>query len=97
MIKIPDLMRMKIQLRGGFTTDPKYLLFFITELESMIFIQFSRSISYPGGRLRPGRWELTMQNQADTSCKAFTQAVLIQNYFLIMRMLRYSRHLREMP
>ena len=34
--------------------------------------------------------------QADTSCKASSQAVLIQKYFLILRMLRFSRHSREM-
>ena len=35
-------------------------------------------------------------DQADTSFKASSQAVLIQNYFLIMRVLRVLRHSREM-
>ena len=30
MIKIPDLMHLRIELEGGFKTDPKYLLFIRT-------------------------------------------------------------------
>ena len=36
-------------------------------------------------------------SQADTSCGASSQPVLIQNYFLIMRMLRFLRHSWKMP
>ena len=36
-------------------------------------------------------------HHADTSCKASSQYVLIQNYFLIMHISRFSRRLRQMP
>ena len=37
------------------------------------------------------------RRQADTSCKASSQSVLIQNYFLTICMLRFSWHSRQMP
>ena len=54
LIKIPDLMHLKIELEGGFKTDPKYLLFIRTvkvlQCKTQPFYGFQsfRMQSFPG-------------------------------------------------
>ena len=74
MIKIPDLMHLKIELEGGFKTDPKYLLFIRTVKHNHFtvfnlsgcnhFLVFSL-VKILGGRLKPGLWGLNIQNQEE--------------------------------